>query len=70
MGLKNLPYRSHSARQAEGTSSEGTGLRVLLCVALTLTVVGGCATYPPPTDRDLNAEAIKQMSYWGGEPGF
>jgi hypothetical protein len=63
-------YESPSARGAEGPSSQRARLRVLLFAAFALAVVGGCATYPPPTDRDLNAEAIKQMSYWGGEPGF
>jgi len=41
----------------------------LLAATLTLALLGACAQIPP-TDRDLNAEAIKQMSYWGGEPGF
>ena len=41
-----------------------------LIVACVLTlVVGGCAQ-TPVKDRDLNAEAMRQMSYWGGEPGF
>jgi hypothetical protein len=40
-----------------------------LCAAFALVVVAGCAQ-TAPRDRDLNAEAIKQMSYWGGEPGF
>ena len=44
-------------------------IRRLLAAALIAMLATGCAQVPP-SDRDLNAEAIRQMSYWGGEPGF
>ena len=45
-------------------------MRALHALAgLALVALAGCAQVPA-TDRDLNAEAMKQMSYWGGEPGF
>lgn len=41
-------------------------LAVGLMIAL---VVAGC-TYPSAKGRDLNAEAMQQMGYWGSEPGY
>ena len=44
--------------------------RCIVITACVLTLlVAGCAQ-APVKDRDLNAEAMRQMSYWGGEPGF
>ena len=45
-------------------------LPALMAAGLVVALVAGCAQAPPAGERDLNAEAMRQMGYWGGEPGF
>ena len=46
------------------------GLPAFLVVALALVMLSaGCAQTAPKT-RDLNAEAMHQMSRWGDSPGM
>jgi len=56
---------------------ERRGLGYLARTRLALLISGlvlalfsaGCAN-TSSKDRDLNAEAMRQMGYWGGEPGY
>ena len=46
-------------------------LRALLLIGLAfVTLSVGCAQTAPKTTRDLNAEAMHQMSRWGDSPGM
>jgi hypothetical protein len=44
-------------------------LAALVVAGWLLATVTGCAQNPS-RDRDLNAEAIQQMGYWGNDPGY
>ena len=69
--MNNFDSEPRHARFPRRTTRQHLGKSVAAVGAagLMLAIMAGCAQLPP-TDRDLNAEAIKQMSYWGGEPGF
>ena len=47
----------------------GRTIGVFFVGTLILATLGGCASNPH-SGRDLNAEAIQQMGYWGNDPGF
>ena len=42
---------------------------LMLAVWAILAASTGCAQVPAK-GRDLNAETIEQMSFWGGSPGY
>lgn len=51
------------------SSTFGKKAAATLAAGLVTLCLAGCAQQPP-RERDFNAEAVKQMGYWGGEPGF
>lgn len=65
-GSEMRPTRWHDEGKVQGLARR---LGALVSAGLVLALVSGCAQ-TPPKDRDLNAEAIRQMGYWGGEPGY
>ena len=58
----------HPVKHCQQRNRNAAGA-VFVVVGFALALVVGCAQ-TPSKDRDLNAEAMRQMSYWGGEPGF
>ena len=62
------PVRDRSAPRVE-KQTVARLLGALVTAGLVLATVAGCAQ-GPARDRDMNAEAMQHMGYWGNDPGF